>query len=62
MIASHRWLAGNTAVPFYYGYDEQLKQTIDFLKSGDYLNFDFFALKVERRSHARAAGRNGLHA
>ncbi len=46
MIASHRWLAGNTAVPFYYGYDEQLKQTIDFLKSGDYLNLDLFALKV----------------
>ena len=25
VIASHRWVAGNTAVPFYYGYDEQLK-------------------------------------
>jgi Tfp pilus assembly protein PilF len=45
MIASHRWLAGNTAVPFYYGFDEQLKQTIDFLKSGDYLNVDLFALR-----------------
>lgn len=45
MIYSHRWLAGNTAVPFYYGFDEQLKQTIDFLKSGDYLNVDLFALK-----------------
>jgi Flp pilus assembly protein TadD len=45
-LASHRWLAGNTAVPFYYGFDEQLNKTIDFLKSGDYLNVDLFALKI----------------
>ncbi|HTZ48764.1 MAG TPA: tetratricopeptide repeat protein [Verrucomicrobiae bacterium] len=44
-LASHRWLAGNTAVPFYYGFDEQLQQTIEFLKSGRYLNVDIFALK-----------------
>lgn len=47
MFASHRWLAGNTAVPFYYGFDEQLKKTIEFLKSGDYLNVDLFAIKPE---------------
>lgn len=47
MLASHRWLAGNTAVPFYYGFTEQLDQTTDFLKSGDYLNVDLFALKQE---------------
>jgi Tfp pilus assembly protein PilF len=46
-LASHRWLAGNTAVPFYYGYDEQLDQTIQFLKRGNYLNVDLFALKTE---------------
>jgi Tfp pilus assembly protein PilF len=46
-LASHRWLAGNTAVPFYYGFDEQLSKTIEFLKSGNYLNVDLFALKVE---------------
>jgi tetratricopeptide (TPR) repeat protein len=45
-IASHRWLAGNTAVPFYYGFDEQLNKTIEFLKSGKYLNVDVFALKI----------------
>jgi tetratricopeptide (TPR) repeat protein len=45
-LASHRWLAGNTAVPFYLGYKEQLKKTIDFLKSGNYLNVDIFALKI----------------
>jgi tetratricopeptide (TPR) repeat protein len=44
-FASHRWPAGNTAVPFYYGFDEQLQKTIDFLKSGDYLNVDLFAIK-----------------
>jgi tetratricopeptide (TPR) repeat protein len=45
-LASHRWLAGNTAVPFYYGFDEQLSKTIEFLKSGNYLNVDIFALKL----------------
>jgi tetratricopeptide (TPR) repeat protein len=44
-FASHRWLAGNTAVPFYYGFDDQLKKTIDFLRAGNYLNVDIFALK-----------------
>lgn len=46
MLASHRWLAGNTAVPFYYGYDEQLRRTEEFLQSGNYLNVDLFGLKV----------------
>lgn len=44
-FASHRWLAGNTAVPFYYGFDEQLKKTIEFLQSGNYLNVDIMGLK-----------------
>ena len=46
-LASHRWLAGNTAVPFYYGFDEQLAKTVEFLKSGNYLNVDLFALKLD---------------
>lgn len=46
MLASHRWLAGNTAVPFYYGFDEQLKRTTEFLQTGNYLNVDVFGLKV----------------
>jgi hypothetical protein len=45
-FASHRWLAGNTAVPFYYGFDEQLEKTIDFLRSGNYLNVDIFGLEM----------------
>jgi tetratricopeptide (TPR) repeat protein len=44
-FASHRWLAGNTAVPFYYGFDEQLKKTIEFLRAGNYLNVDIFGLR-----------------
>jgi tetratricopeptide (TPR) repeat protein len=44
-LASHRWPAGNTAVPFYYGFDEQLQKTVEFLKSGNYLNVDLFAIK-----------------
>lgn len=46
MFASHRWLAGNTAVPYYYGFDAQLKKTIEFLRSGNYLNVDIFGLRV----------------
>ena len=44
-FSSHRWLAGNTAVPFYYGFDEQLQKTMEFLKAGNFLNVDIFALK-----------------
>jgi tetratricopeptide (TPR) repeat protein len=44
-FASHRWLAGNTAVPYYYGFEEQLQKTIEFLKVGNFLNVDIFALK-----------------
>jgi Tfp pilus assembly protein PilF len=45
-FVSHRWEAGNTAVPFYYGFDDQLKKTIDFLHSGNYLNVDLFGLRI----------------
>ncbi len=44
-LASHSWAAGNTGVPFYYGFDGQLEKTIRFLQSGNYLNVDIFALK-----------------
>jgi hypothetical protein len=44
-FASHRWAAGNTAVPFYYGFDEQMQKTLEFLRAGDYLNVDIFGLK-----------------
>ena len=44
-FASHSWAAGNTGVPFYYGFDEQLDKTIKFLQAGDYLNVDIFGIK-----------------
>lgn len=44
-FASHSWVAGNTAAPFYYGFDEQLEKTTRFLQSGNYLNVDIFGLK-----------------
>jgi len=53
-FASHRWLAGNTAVPFYYGFDAQLQKTIDFLRAGNYLNVDIFGIKRTPASHETA--------
>ena len=44
-LVSHRWPAGNTAVPFYYGFDEQLQKTVEFLKTGNYVNVDLFGIK-----------------
>lgn len=44
-FASHSWAAGNTGVPFYYGFDEQLDKTIKFLQAGDFLNVDIFGIK-----------------
>lgn len=44
-FASHRWLAGNTAVPFYYGFHKQLDKTVEFLQSGNYLNVDLFGIE-----------------
>jgi Flp pilus assembly protein TadD len=44
-FVSHRWLAGNTAVPFYYGFDQQLQKTIEFLRAGNYLDVDIFGLR-----------------
>jgi tetratricopeptide (TPR) repeat protein len=47
-FVSHRWLAGNTAVPFYYGFDQQLQKTVEFLRAGNYLNVDIFGLRQVR--------------
>lgn len=46
-FASHRWLAGNTGVPFYYGYKTQLEKTIAFLQTGMFLKVDLFGLKMQ---------------
>lgn len=42
-VASHRWLGANTAIPYYYGYDEQLKQVEAFL-ADQLFGIDFFAI------------------
>jgi Flp pilus assembly protein TadD len=54
MLASHRWIAGNTAVPFYYGFDEQLKRTTAFLQTGNYLNVDVFGIKASGSEELQA--------
>ncbi|MGD0479938.1 MAG: tetratricopeptide repeat protein [Terracidiphilus sp.] len=48
-LASHRWLGANTLLYKYYGYDEQLEKTIDFLRNGaqktGVLNVDLFGIE-----------------
>lgn len=43
---SHRWVGGNTAIPAHYGWNDQLKATVDLLKSG-IIGVDIFAAHVE---------------
>ena len=49
-LASHRWLGANTIIPKYYGFDEQARRTVEFLRNGVF-NVDIFALE-----HTDAAG------
>lgn len=42
--ASHRWLGANTAIPFFYGYQDQLREVTDFLRD-ELLAIDIFALR-----------------
>ncbi len=43
-IASHRWAAANTAIPFFYNFTEQLAAVSKFLQS-DVMGVDIFALR-----------------
>jgi Flp pilus assembly protein TadD len=43
-IASHRWLGANTVLSKYYGYDEQMQKTIEFLRAS-VLNVDLFGVE-----------------
>ncbi len=61
-FASHRWTAGNTAVPFYYDDDAQLQKTIAFLRSRNYLNVDILGLRIHEAdfdSGAMSGGKSG---
>ncbi len=43
-LASHRWLGANTIIPQYYGFGEQARRTVEFLRNG-VLNVDIFGLE-----------------
>jgi len=43
-IFSHRFLGGNTSTPFFYGFDEQVAKTAEFLQNST-LNVDLFAIR-----------------
>lgn len=62
-VRSHRWIGANTAIPVFYGYNEQLQKTKAFLK--DAVTIDIFAISknggpliapVERKSFDLAPG------
>jgi Tfp pilus assembly protein PilF len=42
--ASHRWAAANTAIPFFYGFKDQLAEVTKFLQD-DILGIDMFAIE-----------------
>ena len=42
-VASHRWLGANTAIPYFYGYDEQLQKVEEYLRA-ELFGLDFFAI------------------
>ncbi len=46
MLASHRWVGGNTLIPQYYKYSEQAEKVAAFLRTGVF-NVDIFALEIE---------------
>ena len=56
-IASHRWMGANTVIPQIYGFDEQAKKVVEFLKNGVF-NVDIFAL--ERGEGADGAASQSL--
>ncbi len=53
-FVSHRWVAGNTAVPFFFGFDQQLERTKQFLASGMFMNVDFFGIRKPKDDHVFA--------
>ncbi len=45
-LASHRWVGANTLIPYYYHFDEQMKQVIAHLQD-QALNVDIFAVEPD---------------
>jgi tetratricopeptide (TPR) repeat protein len=58
-LISHRWAAGNSLIPAYYKYPEQMAKLRDFFKNGadgkGVLNIDIFALERDDTSQAASA-------
>jgi tetratricopeptide (TPR) repeat protein len=52
-IHSHRWLGANTAIPIEYGYDEQLKEVVEYLQRNA-LRVDVFAVEVQHNGKTAA--------
>jgi tetratricopeptide (TPR) repeat protein len=50
-VLSHRWLGANTAVPAQYGFDEQAKRIVEYLRD-DKLQVDIFGLTIEHTAAA----------
>jgi Tfp pilus assembly protein PilF len=48
-VKSHRWAAANTAIPFFYKFNEQLDAATKFLE-GDVMGIDIFALRRQPKS------------
>lgn len=48
MIASHRWAAANTAIPYFYGWQEQIDAVQKFLEN-DVVGVDIFAIRRQPR-------------
>jgi tetratricopeptide (TPR) repeat protein len=46
VIASHSWLGANTAAPLFYGQQEQVRKTTEFLEQ-NVVNVDIFAVRNE---------------
>lgn len=48
MIMSHRWIGGNTEMPWYYHYKKQLKLTEEHLEGKEHptLNVDIFGMRL----------------
>ena len=45
-LATHRWAAANTAIPYFYKWPEQLEAVTEFLEN-DALGIDIFSLKLK---------------
>jgi tetratricopeptide (TPR) repeat protein len=49
VISSHHWAAANTAIPAFYGYEEQLARVTKFLQE-DKMGIDIFALRRKKQN------------